>query len=59
MSPVYVPTPVASTAGNAAFEVTPGAEGSHYAAAATVDRADTAGAVHTYGFLRPQSRRGG
>ncbi|WP_164247553.1 hypothetical protein [Streptomyces sp. S4.7] len=54
-----MPTPVASTAGNAAFEVTPGAEGSHYAAAATVDRADTAGAVHTYGFLRPQSRRGG
>ncbi|MGW6908277.1 DNRLRE domain-containing protein [Streptomyces sp. NPDC054940] len=41
---------VATTAGNAAFQVTPGAEGSHYVEAATVDRADNVGEVRAYGF---------
>ncbi|MFI6084202.1 DNRLRE domain-containing protein [Streptomyces sp. NPDC051217] len=41
---------VAATAGNAAFEVTPGVEGSHYVEAATIDRADNIGEVRAYGF---------
>lgn len=41
---------VATTAGNAAFVVTPGTEGSHYVEASTVDRADNVGEVRAYGF---------